>query len=196
MEKKDTVVISDPEVIKIITESTRRKILALLRINDLSISQLSELIEKDQSTIYRHVKKLEAHGLVMPVGERKVHHIPEVVYGRVAKSYIIVPEVDDEHPSPIVYYKREAVKKVMDVLETMGYSIESKRVVSREMYSFFKKLDNITSEDWKAIQNTDMHIDQRTFINTNIALTLLKVEEDPDLKDIMEKLGELIKRKE
>ncbi len=196
MEKKDVVVVTDPEVIKIITESTRRSILALLRINDLSISQLAELINKDQSTIYRHIKKLEAHDLVRPVGERKVHHIPEVVYGRVAQTYLIVPEIDEKHPSPIIYYKRETIKKVIDVLEQMGYTMESRRVVSREMYTFSKELDFLISDDWKALENSDIHIDQRTFINTLIMLLILKVEKEPELKDRMERLGELIKRKQ
>lgn len=195
MEKKDVVVITDPEVIKIITESTRRKILALLRINDLSISQLAELIQKDQSTVYRHIKKLEAHNLVQPVGERKVHHIPEIVYGRVAKTYLIVPEIDENQPNPIMYYKRETMRKVMDVLEEMGYEIDSRRVVSREMYAFSKKLDNMISDDWKALENSDIHIDPHMFINTLIFLMMLKIEDDPELKDRMERLGELIKRK-
>ena len=196
MEKKDIMVIRDPDVIKIITESTRRKILALLRVNDLSISQLSNLIEKDQSTVYRHIKKLEACGIVVPVGERKIHHIPETVYGRVARTYMIVPEIDDESPSPSVYYTREGIKDVMDVLNTMGYDIESRRIFSREMYRFSKKLDSLMSDDLKALEGKNTHIDEKSFINTIMILMLLKINENADLKDFMNRLGEMIKREE
>ena len=195
MEKKDIMVIRDPDVIKIITESTRRKILALLKINDLSISQLAEMLGKDQSTVYRHIKKLEACGIVMPVGERKIHHIPEAVYGRLARSYLIVPEIDEGHPSPSVYYTRDTIKKVMDVLENMGYDIESRRIVSREMYKFSKKVDSLLFEDWKALEGKNMHIDEKTFVNSVLMLLILKINEDPELKDLTQLLGEMIKRK-
>ncbi len=194
MKKKDIMVIRDPDVIKIITESTRRKILALLRINDLSISQLADLIQKDQSTVYRHIKKLEAHEIVMPVGERKVHHIPEVVYGRVARTYLIVPEIDEDTTSPAVHYTREGIKDVMDVLEMMGYSIDSRRIFSREMYRFSKKLDSLISDDLKSLEGKDIHMDETAFLNTIITLMLIKVNENPDLKDFVDRIGELIKR--
>lgn len=83
----------------------------------------------------------------------------------------------------------------MDVLETMGYEIDSRRVASREMYAFSKKLDSLLSDDWKALEDSEMHIDQRTFINTAIFLMMLKVEEDSELKDRVERIVELIKRR-
>ena len=195
MKQKDVVIVNDPKLIKVITESTRSKILSLLRINNLSISQLSELIGKDQSTIYRHIKKLESSGIVVPVGERKVHHIPEVVYGRVAKTYIIVPEIESDRPSTVVYYKRETIKNVMSILEAMGYSIDSPRVVSRDLYRFSKELDLMSVEDWKKIEKKNIKMDNRTFINTVIVLSLLKINSNPVLKDYMEELHELIRRK-
>jgi DNA-binding transcriptional ArsR family regulator len=53
---KDVVVVTDPKIIKVGIEDTRRKILALLRFNDLAVSQIAQVIGKDESTVYRHVE--------------------------------------------------------------------------------------------------------------------------------------------
>lgn len=45
-------VITDPEVIKLMLEDTRRKILQLLRNREMTISQLSEILGKTPQTIY------------------------------------------------------------------------------------------------------------------------------------------------
>lgn len=195
MKKKDLMVLEDPEIVKIATESTRRKILSLLRLNDLSISQVAEILQKDQSTVYRHMKKLEAHGLVRIVGERKVHHIPEAVYGRVAEAYIIVPEIDKKEHNPIVYYKKGIVKEVMNAIKSMGYNIENERIFSRDFFRFIDALDKATAEDWKKLEKKGISMNNKTFANTALLLTLLKISENPELKDYMEEMGELVRRK-
>ncbi len=196
MKKKDVMVLQDPEIVKIATESTRRNILSLLRVNDLSISQVAEILQKDQSTVYRHMKKLESHGLIRIVGERKVHHIPEAVYGRIADSYIIIPEIDKNEHNPIIYYKRGIVKEVMNVIKAMGYKIESERIFSRDFFRFVDALDEATAGDWKRIEKKDIKMDNKTFANTVLLLTLIKINENPELKDYMEEIGELVRRKQ
>jgi DNA-binding transcriptional ArsR family regulator len=195
MKKKDVMVLSDPEVVKVATETTRRNILALLRVNDLSISQLAEMLGKDQSTVYRHVKKLEKYGLIKVVGERKVHHIPEAVYGRVAKAYIIMPEIEKNMKNSVMYYKRATARNAINAIKAMDYRIENERIFSRDFFRFLNKLDKLTTEDWKNIEEKNIELDNRTFVNTFLLLTLIKINEDPELKDYMEEIGELIKRK-
>ena len=195
MKKKDVMVLNDPEVVKIATESTRRNILSLLRVNDLSISQIAEILGKDQSTVYRHIKKLEKYGLIKVVGERKVHHIPEAVYGRIAKTYIIVPDIDNMNSS-IVHYKRGTAKEAMKVIKAMGYDIKNERIFARDFFRFLNKLDKATSKEWKKIEEKNINMDNRTFVNTFLLLALIKINENPELKDYMVEIGELIKRKE
>jgi DNA-binding transcriptional ArsR family regulator len=74
MKKKDVMVLTDPDVVKIATEATRRQILSLLRVNDLSISQIAQILGKDQSTVYRHIKKLEKYGLIKIVGKNRLYN--------------------------------------------------------------------------------------------------------------------------
>jgi DNA-binding transcriptional ArsR family regulator len=196
MKKKDVMVLTDPEVVKIATEATRRQILSLLRVNDLSISQIAQILGKDQSTVYRHIKKLEKYGLIKIVGERKVHHIPEAVYGRIAKTYIIVPDIDREEHNSIVYYKKGTAKEAMNVIKNMGYRIENERIFARDFFRFLDRLDRLTSKEWKKIEEKNIGLDSRTFVNSFILLALIKINEDPDLKDYMVEIGELVKRKE
>ena len=85
--------LDDPEVIKIAIDPTRRKILELLRLNNLTVAQIVNILEKDQSTIYRHVEKLVKAGIIEQSGERKEHHIPEKIYSRTAKIFFLAPGI-------------------------------------------------------------------------------------------------------
>ena len=62
--KKDVKVVRDPDKLRVSLEKNRSQILALLRVKDMTISQISEALNKDQSTVYRHIKKLEEADLV------------------------------------------------------------------------------------------------------------------------------------
>ena len=68
---KDLEVIYDPPIIKIAMEKTRNAILQALKIREMSIEDLSFLLDKDPSTVYRHVKKLEEAGLILPAKKEK-----------------------------------------------------------------------------------------------------------------------------
>ena len=86
---KDIELIDDPRVIKIVMEETRSAILQALKLKSMSIEDLSFLLGKDNSTIYRHIKKLEYAGLVLTTKKEKRKKGYTALYERTAKNFII-----------------------------------------------------------------------------------------------------------
>ena len=120
---KEIEIVDDPEKIKIIIEETRAKILRLLRFRDMTISEMASILNKDVSTVFRHVKKLENAGFIKVTGERKIHNVPEKLYGRVAKTIFLAPE-SFEKTSFIRRFEEKRTANVKRALEEMGYEVE------------------------------------------------------------------------
>ncbi len=139
---KEIEIVSDPETIKVIIEDTRSKILKLLRFRDMTISELSSILNKDISTIFRHVKKLEKAGLVEVTGERRVHNVPEKVYGRTVKTIFLAPEAYEKSAFTRRYQERTA-EQIREALLDMGYFVEDTEFLKE----FIVYMEEITLED-------------------------------------------------
>ncbi len=139
---KEIEIVDDPEIIKIIVEETRSKILKLLRFRDMTISEIASILNKDVSTIFRHMKKLEKAGIVKVTGERRVHNIPEKVYGRTIRTIILAPEA---YEKSAVYkrFREKAYSEIKEALLEMGYVVEDDKFL-RE---FILRMEEIPIED-------------------------------------------------
>ncbi len=119
---KDIELIDDPRVIKIVMEETRSAILQALKLKSMSIEDLSFLLGKDNSTIYRHIKKLEYAGLVLTTKKEKRKKGYTALYERTAKNFII---------STDSFFKNEYLKDLKEkkeylvhgILEKIGFKI-------------------------------------------------------------------------
>ncbi len=177
---KEIEIVDDPEKIKIIIEDTRTKILRLLKFRDMTISELASILNKDVSTIFRHVKKLESAGFVKVTGERKTHNVPEKIYGRTAKTIFLAPET---------YAKDEAIKKMnkkrveilADTLKSMGYDV-------KDINTLFDLLIYFDELSIKDIEKLEKDIDWGILRKLALILVLLKIDDDK-----LEKLRDIIK---
>jgi DNA-binding transcriptional ArsR family regulator len=77
-------------------DSTRRRILSLLRERAASTTELAETLGQPKGTVAHHVKVLEDAKLLRVVRTRKVRAVTERYYGRYARLYRIVAD----HPEP------------------------------------------------------------------------------------------------
>ncbi len=176
---KEIEIVDDPEIIKIIVEETRSKILRLLRFRDMTISEIASILNKDVSTIFRHIKKLEKAGLIKVTGERKVHNIPEKLYGRTIKTIILAPEAY-ERSSFIKRYTEKAFSEIKEALSEMGYSVEDEKFLK----DFLLKIEDLPLEDLNLLIR-DMEWNNLRRLKT--LLILLKI----DWKEV-EKLREKV----
>ena len=186
--------IRDHKAIRIATESTRRKILSLLRVRGMVVSQLAELLEKDQSTVYRHVEKLQEAGLIVPSGERKTHHIPERIYTRTARIFLIAPDtsttIDEVELSR--FYGREEVTRMLRVLKSLGYLDELTPDLVQEARDLLLYIDNSIREDLERV-TLEEEMELHTIWRLEMLLLLVKARRDEafegKLNDFLDRLS-------
>ncbi|MEE9237404.1 MAG: helix-turn-helix domain-containing protein [Thermoplasmata archaeon] len=185
--------IRDHKAIRIATESTRRKILSLLRVRGMVVSQLAELLEKDQSTIYRHVEKLQEAGLIVPSGERKTHHIPERIYTRTARIFLIAPDtsttIDEVELSR--FYGKEEVTRMLRVLKSLGYLDELTPDLVHEARDLLLYIDNSIREELERV-TLEEEMELHTIWRLEMLLLLVKARRDEvfggKLNDFLDRL--------
>jgi len=178
---KEIEIVDDPDKIKIIIEDTRTKILRLLKFRDMTISELASILNKDVSTIFRHIKKLEAAGFVKVTGERKIHNVPEKIYGRTVKTIFLAPET---------YAKDEAIKKMnkkrveilVDTLQSLGYEVKD----FDSLFEFLIHLDELSIKD---IEKLEKDIDWGILRKLALLLVLLKISNED-----LERLRSIVKK--
>ncbi len=181
-------IVDDPATIKLMIDETRRTILESLRLNDLTIEQMASILEKDQSTIYRHVEKLVNAGIIEQTGEKKDHHIPKKIYGRTAKIFFMAPSID------AVPEKDELLKiwentsgTIATLLEDIGY--DGKGEQDKLAKEAFLEIEKVVSEKMKDLK-PDSNLNFYTIWKLQTAIMMLEMERHPELKKKIKKFVE------
>jgi len=180
---KEIEIVDDPEKIKIIIEETRSKILNLLRFRDMTISELASILNKDISTVFRHIKKLERAGFVKVTGERRLHNVPEKIYGRTARTFILAPESYKKDVA-IEKFSKKRMETLIKALKSIGYTVKNKR----ELMELLLYIDDIPLED---IENLQMDVDWGILGKLKTILAMIKIDDEK-----LKRLRELIRKKD
>ena len=124
----------DPEAFKLLGDETRRKIIFLLRVKELTVSQVSAELGLTPQAIYHHIKKLEKAGLVKVAREERIGHLIESYYQATADVFIC----------SIGSFRKETVKiDILDVLEGLnkiGFKIESSDEIASKLVDLETKM--------------------------------------------------------
>lgn len=129
-------VIKDPEVAKLLADSTRRRMLHLLRHSEMSATDLAKSLGKNHSSIIHHLNLLLKAGLVEETRAEKVRNMVQPYYRSVGARFHVSYSLsealaDDEEYSA---WQEEFLQRMMDGLE--AYEI----VVSEEKVERVKEL--------------------------------------------------------
>ncbi|MBU7018990.1 MAG: winged helix-turn-helix transcriptional regulator [Theionarchaea archaeon] len=179
MKRAETLILKDPEQIKVVVDETRRNILSLLRFNDLTVSQIADILQKDQSTIYRHMNKLEEAGFVEVRGEKKTHHIPEKIYSRTAHFFVLAPE-SEETTKILETYSAKRMEKLYHLMKKMGADITNSSEMVTEGRRF---LAAMRSELYQKYEEIDEPLDTIMLKKLELFLILLRMEENEEFRE-------------
>ena len=80
-------VIKDPAAFRLLADGTRRKIVYLLRVKEMNVSQLACELNLTPQAVYHHVKKLLKGGLVEVTREKRCGHLIESYYRATAEMF-------------------------------------------------------------------------------------------------------------
>ncbi|MEF8873212.1 MAG: winged helix-turn-helix domain-containing protein [Candidatus Thermoplasmatota archaeon] len=191
--KKEVKVVQDPDRVKLAIEDTRSDILSLLKVNDMTLSQMAESLDKDHSTIYRHVKKLEEAGYIEEIGEKKDHHIPKKVYSRTATVFLLNPSSIEEGSSSdlTMDWERRNAEQILDFLKIMGYSLEDKdqkEELIEDLSTFFVELKDRVMDPIEEAEDEIGEISFPLLLRFEVLMFLLEKRKDEELEGRFENI--------
>jgi len=189
--KSDVKVVRDPDDVKVAIEDTRSDILSLLRVNDMTITQMAENLDKDHSTIYRHIKKLEDAGYIEEIAQMKENHIPKKVYTRTADAFLLSPtSIDGGEPSDLTLdWERENARKILELLEIMGYSVDKDEEEMVDILSnIFAELKEKVSDPIEEAEDEIGEISFPLLMRFELLMFLLEKRKSEDIEEKFEKL--------
>jgi DNA-binding transcriptional ArsR family regulator len=79
--------IRDPNAFELMADETRRRVIYLLRVKEMTVSQLAADLEKTPQAIYHHIRKLLDSGLIEVAREERVDHFIETYYRASAEVF-------------------------------------------------------------------------------------------------------------
>lgn len=109
--------IHDPRAFEIVADETRRKMIYLLRVKELTVSQLAEQLGKTPQAIYHQIKKLLEVGLVEVAREERVDHFIETYYRATAEVF------EFHHGEGAPAQSEMDMTEALDALKRLGIDI-------------------------------------------------------------------------
>jgi DNA-binding transcriptional ArsR family regulator len=107
-----------PEACKLLEGETQRKILDLLRTNDLTVGKIAKELNLAPQSIYHHIKKLEKAGLIHITREKRCGHLIESYYQTTAENFVCSIEKPKDKPL------KKNSKEILDELNKIGFKME------------------------------------------------------------------------
>ncbi len=85
---KAFIVIREPEAFQLLADESRRKMLYLLRVKDMTVNQLAAELRLTPQAVYHHVKKLLKGKMIEVAKEERVGHLIESYYRATAEDFL------------------------------------------------------------------------------------------------------------
>jgi DNA-binding transcriptional ArsR family regulator len=86
---KAFIVIREPEAFQLLADETRRKMLYLLRVKDMTVNQLANELGLSTQAVYHHIRKLLQGKMIEVTKEERVGHLIESYYRATAEDFLL-----------------------------------------------------------------------------------------------------------
>ena len=149
--------------LRAVADTTRRRILSLLRDRAASTTELAEALGQPKGTVGHHLKVLEEADLIHVVRTRKVRALTEKYYGRHARLYRIV--ADDSDAIDTAAFGALMLRQAADEVapdagagdDPSGLVVVHARVAVADARRFQRKLEELAS-DFRALDEEDERV--------------------------------------
>lgn len=189
---KSVKTISDPEAFKLFADETRRKIVFLLRVKEMTVSQIADEIHITPQTVYHHIRKLIEGGMVEVAREVRVDHLIESYYRSTAEAF----EFTVGRSSHGEKARKEQIEGALNALKKIGFKIQ----YDEKTVSQIAKLQMNMGETWNSEKNEEAlakldDIDPLTRMEAKEYATILSasVEELAKRDAVRKKLWDLLR---
>ena len=117
---KPIKVIKDPDAFKLLADDTRRQIVTLLRVKEMTVSQISQVLQITPQAVYHHIKKLQPVGIIEVAREERLGHLIESYFRATAELYFCSIGAVSGGPE----YLENDIKTSLDALKRIGIKLE------------------------------------------------------------------------
>jgi len=114
--------ITNPEAFQLLADETRRKIVFLLRVKEMTVSQIAAQLNITPQAVYHHIKKLQKADMVEVVREERLGHLIESYYRTTAESFNLSMGKASARTSRGRKVVIEQTKAALDALGKLGFS--------------------------------------------------------------------------
>ena len=136
--------ITDPGAFQLLADETRRKIIYLLRVKDMTVSQIAEQMQLTTQAIYHHIRKLKDAGMIEVAREERIGHFIETYYRTTAEIFHLSHGEATTHKDMM-----EQVKAALAGLEKLGMKVDCSPAKMKDIIRITKEMDECcTMADW------------------------------------------------
>lgn len=202
---KPIQVLRDPEAFKLLADGTRRKILYLLRVKEMTVSQLAAQLNVTPQALYHHIKKLLEGEMVEVVREERIGHLIESYYRATADDFLLTTGKIKSQTFSDKKLAEEQVTAVLNALKRLGFELKFDGSKIAQLVDLRAGLIECCRDDEKFIRVHDeiWNADDLNLLTKQIATdfagTLLMsdkefAEQQEDRKKIRDLLLSLVKK--
>jgi DNA-binding transcriptional ArsR family regulator len=117
-------VVTDPQAFQLLADETRRKIVYLLRVKEMNVTQLAAELNLTPQAVYHHVKKLSKGGLIEVSREERCGHLIESYYKATAEMFSFSLGKASAQSLRSKQLAKEQLTKILDALKQAGFDLE------------------------------------------------------------------------
>ncbi|UCE95841.1 MAG: helix-turn-helix domain-containing protein [Candidatus Bathyarchaeota archaeon] len=121
---KKLKVVKDSEAFRLLADETRRKIVQILRLKEMNVSQLASDLNLTPQAVYHHVKKLVKGGLIEVTREERCGHLIESYYRATAELFSFSYGKASAAGARSRELAKEEITNVLKALKKVGFNLE------------------------------------------------------------------------
>jgi len=191
----DIKIIKDPEVAKLLADDTRRRILHMLRHQEMSPADLAKALDKNFSSVQHHLNLLIGAGLVEQTKEEKVRNMIQPYYHATAHRYIISYSLseslqkDDEYSQ----WQESTLKKMIPGLRVFNIDVpEEKQAHALTLIEKCVEMERKAFEDAVERQNDPGTLEKQVQRPLLQLLTHMTLSKDHDHAAAIQELNQIL----
>lgn len=112
--------IKDPEAFQLLGDETRRKIVFLLRVKEMTVSQIAAELNITPQAVYHHIKKLQEVDMVEVAREERIGHLIESYYIATAETFTC----SFGKTAGSTAFSKEQMTTVLNALKKLGFKLK------------------------------------------------------------------------
>lgn len=179
---KPFMVIREPEAFQLLADETRRKILYLLRVKEMTANQLASQLGVTSQAVYHHLRKLLKGKMVEVVKEERIGHLIESYYRATAEDFLLTCGKMSAQTLRDKQLAKEQVTAVLNALNRLGFKLEFDENKISQLVDLRVRLEEGCPECKEKFEDDIWNMDDLNFLTkimaTDFAGTLTMSDEE------------------